>query len=141
MSSAPRQDKRSQVTALLTDVGNRKNETLDLLPVVYSELHTVAASYLRRESDARTVQPTAMINEAYMRLMAQRVADFQNRSHLFVVASHVMDEILMDHGRTHNAVFTALPYQHELIALFEYRGIAEEDYSIVQPGRAVRHTV
>jgi len=104
MSSAPRQDRRSQVTALLTDIGNGKKEALDLLlPLVYDELHKLAASYLRRENSARTLQPTAIIHEAYMRLVAQDVSDFKNRSHFFGVAAHLMRQILIDHARKHHA--------------------------------------
>lgn len=89
---------------LLNEIGQGNKEALDLLlPLVYDELHNLAASYLRRENDARTLQPTAIINEAYLRLVGQNVAEFQNRSHFFGVAAHLMRQILIDHARKHHA--------------------------------------
>jgi RNA polymerase sigma factor (TIGR02999 family) len=73
-----------------------------LLPMVYSELHRLAASYMRRERQDHTLQPTALINEAYLR-MAQEDIDWQNREHFIGVAAHVMRRVLVDYARTHNA--------------------------------------
>ncbi len=74
----------------------------DLLPLVYAELHRLAAGYMRRERPDHTLQPTALINEAYMRLVQDEV-DWQNRQHFIGVAALVMRRILVDHARTHNA--------------------------------------
>ncbi len=73
-----------------------------LLPLIYAELHRLAASYMRRERKDHTLQPTALINEAYIRLTKERL-EWQNREHFIGVAAHVMRRILVDHARAHNA--------------------------------------
>ena len=72
-----------------------------VLPLVYDELRRLADSYLRRERPGHTLQPTALINEAYLRLAAQREMDWQNRSHFYGVAAHLMRNILTDHARAY----------------------------------------
>ena len=71
----------------------------DVLPVVYEELRRQAARYLRRERSDHTLQPTALVNEAYLRLVDQRVVNWQNRSHFFGVAAQAMRRVLLDHAR------------------------------------------
>lgn len=73
-----------------------------LLPLVYSELHRLAASYMRRERSDHTLQPTALINEAYLRLTGDDI-DWQNREHFIGLAANVMRRVLVDHARAHNA--------------------------------------
>lgn len=73
-----------------------------LLPLVYAELHRVAAAYMRRERPGHTLQPTALINEAYLRLMHEDV-DWNSRAHFIGFASHVMRRVLVDYARTRNA--------------------------------------
>jgi RNA polymerase sigma factor (TIGR02999 family) len=92
------------VTALLGDWsgGNRAALTA-LLPLVYGELRRVAARQLRRERADHTLQPTALVHEAYIRLVDQRQVDWQNRAHFFGVAAQVMRRILVDHARRHDA--------------------------------------
>lgn len=68
-----------------------------VMPQVYDELHRLAASYMRRERDGHTLQPTALVNEAYMRLIGQHSVDFTNRAHLLGVAAQMMRRILMTH--------------------------------------------
>lgn len=74
-----------------------------LLPVVYQELHRLAQSYLRRERSDHTLQPTALINEAYLRLVKQDAPEWQSRSHFFGVAARLMRQILVEHARAHAA--------------------------------------
>jgi RNA polymerase sigma-70 factor (ECF subfamily) len=74
-----------------------------LTPIVYSELRKIAASYLRRERQDHTLQPTALINEAYLRLVKQESADFQDRSHFYALAARMMRQILLDAARAHQA--------------------------------------
>jgi RNA polymerase sigma factor (TIGR02999 family) len=74
-----------------------------LLPHVYPHLHEVAAAYLRRESDDHTLQPTALVNELYLRLMQQRKADWNDRAHFYTFAAKLMRRILADHARAANA--------------------------------------
>jgi RNA polymerase sigma factor (TIGR02999 family) len=74
-----------------------------LLPLVYDELRRVAAGYLRYERPDHTLQPTALVHEAYMRLVGQRDVVWQNRAHLVGVAARQMRRILLDHARAHRA--------------------------------------
>ncbi len=92
------------VTALLQawsqgDVGARD----ELFPLVYEELRRRAAAYMRRERRDHTLRPTALVHEAYLRLLGQRSAAWQNRSQFFGVASHMMRRILVDHSRARAA--------------------------------------
>lgn len=75
----------------------------DLTPIVYKELRLLAASYLRKERQGHTLQPTALVNEAYLRLVDQKSPNWQNRCHFFGVAARLMRQILVDHARRRNA--------------------------------------
>lgn len=97
-------DLRGQVTQLLLDVKGGDPRALDrLVPLVYDELRRLAAGYLRDERAAETLQPTALVNEAYLRLVAQEMPDWESRSHFFGVAAHLMRQILVDHARKHRS--------------------------------------
>ena len=74
-----------------------------LLPLVHDELHKMARGYMRRERSDHTLQPTALINEAYLKLVNQADSNWQNRAHFFSVAAGVMREILIDHARHRGA--------------------------------------
>ncbi len=92
------------VTALLGDWNRGDGEALRaLLPLVYAELRQLAARQLRAERDGHTLQPTALVHEAYLRLVDQRQTDWQHRVHFFGVAAAVMRRILVDHARRHLA--------------------------------------
>jgi RNA polymerase sigma-70 factor (ECF subfamily) len=92
------------VTALLDHWSRGDRHALDrLLPLVYAELRRIAARQLRRERVGHTLQPTALVNEAYLRLVDQRRVDWRNRAHFFGVAAQMMRQILVDHARRHNA--------------------------------------
>jgi RNA polymerase sigma factor (TIGR02999 family) len=79
----------------------KDKESLDkLMPAVYDELHRQAARYLRREQPGHTLQTTALIHEAYVRLVDQHNVQWQNRAHFFGVAAQMMRRILVDHART-----------------------------------------
>ncbi len=73
------------------------------MPHVYPHLREVAASYLRRESEGHTLQPTALVHELYLRLMHQRKADWNDRAHFYTFAAKMMRLILADHARATNA--------------------------------------
>lgn len=104
MSLSPGSASPEQVTQLLSDWRSGRKEALDLLtPLVYDELRRLAARHLRNERHAATLAPTALIHEAYMRLVAQDLPDFESRSHFFGVASHLMRQILVDHARKNRA--------------------------------------
>ena len=92
------------VTALLGDWTRGEGGALDqLLPLVYAELRRVAARQLRNERADHTFQPTALVHEAYIRLVDQRRVDWHNRAHFFGVAAQVMRRILVDHARRRDA--------------------------------------
>ena len=74
-----------------------------LMPLVYEELRTMAARHLRMERHAHTLQRTALVHEAYMRLVDQKQVDWQNRSQFFSLASQIMRRILVDHARKHRS--------------------------------------
>jgi RNA polymerase sigma factor (TIGR02999 family) len=82
-----------------------------LLPVVYNELRSLAASYLRHERVDHTLQPTALVHEAYLKLIDQTRTNWQNRAHFFAVAANQMRRILIDHARLHNAGKRGAEYQ------------------------------
>ena len=93
-----------EVTQLLVDWSNGQREALDrLLPLVYDELRKLADRYLRRERSDHTLQATALVHEAYLKLIDQRSVQWQNRAHFFGVAAQAMRRILVDHARVHNA--------------------------------------
>src|SRR6476469_1850086 len=92
------------VTQLLIDWSKGDQAALDkLMPLVYSELRRLASNYLRRERAGHTLQPTALVNEAYLKLVDQRNAKWQNRAHFFVISAQLMRRILVDHARQHRA--------------------------------------
>ena len=92
------------ITALLDDWSRGNHRALDqLLPLVYAELRRIARRQLRRERVGHTLQPTALVHEAYLRLVDQRHVDWQSRAHFFGVAAQVMRRILVDNARRHNA--------------------------------------
>ena len=91
---------RSEVTKLLQQWSDGRQDALDrLLPEIYAELRRLARSYLRRERRDHTLQPTALVHEAFMKLIDQRVVRWQNRAHFFGIAAQAMRRILVDHAR------------------------------------------
>lgn len=93
-----------EVTLLLAAWANGNQRALDeLTPLVYKELRQLAASYLRKERQGHTLQPTALVHEAYLRLVDQKKPSWQSRSHFFGVAAHLMRQILVDHARRRHA--------------------------------------
>lgn len=90
------------VTQMLADWRKGDRSALDkLMPMVYQELRRLASSYLRRERPDHTLQPTALVHEAYFRLVDQRNVSWQNRAHFFGIAAQMMRRILVDHARSH----------------------------------------
>ena len=93
------------ITELLVGYGRGDKEALDqLMPIVYDELRRQAARYLRKERPGHTLQTTALIHEAYVRLVDQRQVQWQNRAHFFGIAAQLMRRILVDHARTKKRV-------------------------------------
>jgi len=91
----------NEVTRLLVDWGNGDQAALEeLIPLVYDELRRMAGRYMRRETQGHTLQTSALVNEAYLKLVDQKSVKWQNRAHFFGVASQLMRRILVDHART-----------------------------------------
>lgn len=91
----------SALTQLLIRWSDGDKTALDeIVPLVYQELRRLASSYLNRERQNHTLQPTALVHEVYMRLAGQQNADFQNRTQFFGLASKIMRNVLVDHARS-----------------------------------------
>lgn len=91
-----------EISQLLIAWGKGDEQALEkLTPLVYRELHKLAARYMRRENPGHTLQTSALVNEAYLKLVDQKRVHWQNRAHFFGVAAQLMRRILVDHARTH----------------------------------------
>lgn len=98
----PAQVMEHDVTQLLTEWKQGSNDARDrLIPLLYNDLRRVADRYLRGESGAATLQPTALVHEAYVRLVQQKLPDFRSRAHFLGVAAHVMRQLLVENARHH----------------------------------------
>jgi RNA polymerase sigma factor (TIGR02999 family) len=94
----------SEITALLDRWGQGDRDAFkDLLPIVYEELRKLAAHHLRHERGGHTLQPTALVHEAYLRLSGLRSMQLRNRSHFYGAAAETMRRVLVDHARRHRA--------------------------------------
>jgi RNA polymerase sigma factor (TIGR02999 family) len=92
------------VTQLLLAVSAGERAAVDeLLPLIYNELRRLAGGFLRRERSSHTLQPTALVHEAYLRMVDQTRMEWQNRAQFFGVAAQMMRRILIDHARRHHA--------------------------------------
>lgn len=92
------------LTQLLAESSRGGKPALDrLMPVVYEELKRLAGKYLRREGGDATLEPTSLVHEAYLRMVDQNRASWQDRTHFFRVAAQVMRRVLVDHYRTRRA--------------------------------------
>ena len=97
------QQKSNEITGMLQDWSQGKTEALDaLMPIVYDELRRQASRYLRRERVGHTLQTTALIHEAYLKLIDQHDVNWQNRAHFFAIAAQAMRRILVDYAKTRN---------------------------------------
>ena len=97
--------KPNDITQLLLKWSKGSSAALeDLVPLIYPELRRLARKYMRQENPGHTLQTSALINEAYLRLAGTEAAQWQNRSHFFAVAAQVMRRILIDHARKHQVV-------------------------------------
>ena len=94
---------RARTTAIVTRLGRAPEEApkaaAELLPLVYDELRRLAQRYLSRERPGHTLEPTALVHEAYMRLVDQAKDNWQGRTHFFAVGARVMRNLLVDHAR------------------------------------------
>lgn len=95
----------TQNTTELLKKFDGKNESIanELLPLIYNELKRIASNYLRRERSDHTLQPTALVHEAYMKMIDITQVNWQNKAHFLGVAANQMRRILVDYARQHNA--------------------------------------
>ena len=91
-----------ELTQLLIDWSNGSQDAVEkLFPLVYEELRRLAHRYMRRERPGHTLQTTAVVHEAYLRLIDQKQVQWQNRAHFFAIAAHMMRRILITHAQSH----------------------------------------
>src|SRR5215467_951716 len=97
-----RMSETHEVTLLLSALSQGdRNAASKLVPVVYGELRRLAGSYMRRERQDHTLQATALVHEAYLKLVEQRSVNWQSRAHFYGIAAQMMRRILVDHARGH----------------------------------------
>ena len=116
-------EENGEITVLLRRVsaGDASAEA-ELMERVYAELKRLAARFLRGEREGHTLQPTALVHEAFMRLAAADKINFADRNHFFAVAAQVMRRLLVDHGRKHRALKrggTAVPLDDQLLVAYQ----------------------
>ena len=109
-------DKPGDVTRLLHQLGSGNQAAADeLVPLIYDELRRLANACMRRERPGHTLQATALVHEAYLRLLGQREVEWNNRAHFFAVAATLMRRVLLDHARKrHTAKRGAAPHKATL---------------------------
>ena len=111
-------NEHGEITALLVQLTAGNQEVASkLIPLVYDELHRLAEHYMRRERSDHTLQATALVNEAYLKLVQQRSANWQTRAHFLGIAAQIMRRILMDHARGY--LRQKRPGAHEVLPLDE----------------------
>jgi len=121
-----------EVTELLRQWRSGDKEALDkLAPLVYDELHRLAHQYISRERPDHTLQTTALVNEAYLRLVEQKDVDWESRAHFFAVSAQVMRHILVDYARQHASAKRG----------GEFQKVALEEQAIVSRERAAELVV
>jgi RNA polymerase sigma factor (TIGR02999 family) len=127
-----------EVTRLLVDWGNGDQEALDeLIPLVYDELRRLARAYMRRESQDHTLQTSALVNEAYLRLIDQRSVQWQNRAHFFGVAAQLMRRILVNHARSRSRVKRG--GRTQIVSLDEQAVVAKEVSEVIALDEALKN--
>lgn len=118
-----------KITQMLREWGEGKSEALDeLLPHIYNELHRQAAAYLRRERPNHTLQTTALVHEAYLKLIDQKQVEWKSRGHFFALAAQAMRRILVDHAKSRHREKRGgpnenVPLEDELLAVAEETNI------------------
>src|SRR5688572_28874676 len=129
----PNPDGRTaEVTRLLVDWSEGRREALErLVHLVYEDLRRVAAGYMKREAPGATLQPTALIHEAYVRLVGQRQVQWKNRAHFFGVAAAVMRRILVDQARARRADKRGGAWDRVTLIDEQIAGAAPDDLDIL----------
>ena len=127
-----------EVTRLLVAWSNGDRAALDdLIPLVYDELRRLASRYMRRESQGHTLQTSALINEAYLRLVDQKKVQWQNRAHFFGVAARLMRHILVDHARSRSRIKRGAGMQ--MVSLAEQAAISSDVAEVIALDDALKN--
>lgn len=142
------QSPRPQTVQMSAPVDLRESALNDLLPALYADLHRIAASHLRGERRDHTLQPTALLHEAYLKLSSEGQRRFADKTHFLAVASRVMRQVLVDHARARatakrgggdsagdNVQVAVLPRSEPIDVLRVHRALevmAEEDEALAQ---------
>src|SRR3982750_4493535 len=93
-----------EITRLLGEISSGKTAAMErLLPLVYDELHRLASRYFQRERGDHTLQPTALVHEAYLKLVDQRAVKWESRAHFLSIAATLMRRVLLDYARSHGS--------------------------------------
>ncbi len=131
-------DAEGEVTRLLERWREGDPDVLEnLIPLVYGQLHRIARGYMRREREDHTLQPTALVNEVYMRLLNQRKITWHDRGHFFTFAARMMRNILKDHARAHLAERRGGPNAIRLPLSDEVAWIGSSSEEILDLNRAL----
>ena len=121
-------DTQGEITALLAEARLGRRDALDrLLATVYAQLRRIARNQMRRERQAHTLQPTALVHEAFLRLVDHDAARWENRAHFFSVAAQLMGRLLTDHARRRRAVKRAAPIVFDAALLQSGSGAAPNE--------------
>ncbi len=129
---------RQQLTTILKRASAGDESAVNrLMPLVYDELRALAESYLRRERSDHTLQATALVHEAYVRLIDQRDVEWRNRAHFFAVAAQAIRRILVDHARTHKRAKRGGGYQRVQLDA-DVAALPETDIDLLALDEALR---
>lgn len=128
---------QKEVTRLLIAWGNGNQAAMDeLMVLVYDELRRLASRYMRREGQGHTLQTSALVNEAYLRLIDQKKVQWQNRAHFFGVAAQLMRRILVDHARSRSRAKRGGGAQ--MVSLADHRGVSKEVAEVIALDNALK---
>ena len=126
------------ITQLLSEIKSGRQEVLgELLPLVYDELRRLADNYLRRERSDHTLQPTALVHEAYLRLVGQNPIEWQNRAHFFGIAARLMREILIEYARGRNRQKRGGAYKTQIAVSDAVSFNDEEQFDVIAVDEAL----
>jgi RNA polymerase sigma factor (TIGR02999 family) len=128
---------QKEVTRLLIAWGDGNQAAMDeLMALVYDELRRLASRYMRREGQGHTLQTSALVNEAYLRLIDQKKVKWQNRAHFFGVAAQLMRRILVDHARSRSRAKRGGGAQ--MMSLADQRGTSKEVAEVIALDNALK---
>jgi RNA polymerase sigma-70 factor, ECF subfamily len=126
------------ITQILFEIKGGNQKALDeLLPLVYEELRRLANSYLKNERSNHTLQPTALVHEAYLRLLGQKEIAWQNRAHFFGVSARLMREILIEYARAKNRLKRGGEFKTQIALDDAVSFSGEKDFDVVAVDEAL----